>query len=112
MTMNVGELERLLRADSEFENLEFKEAKHTFDSRKLAHYVSGPADDGGGTLVLGVADGLPRRVVGTTAWDEAGLARKREQLSEQTGIRLRTCVGGLPGRDPTCPAHRRAAPKR
>lgn len=90
MTMSVAELERLLRADSEFENLEFKEAKHTFDSRRLAHYVSGLANDGGGTLILGVADELPRRIVGSTAWDEAGLVRKREDLYEQTGIRVRT----------------------
>ena len=52
----------------EDEHLEFKKASHNFDSRKLARYCSALANEGGGKIILGVTDRLPRRVVGTQAF--------------------------------------------
>ena len=57
--------------------LEFKEAKTQFDNRKLYEYCVAIANEGGGSLVLGVADKPPRPVVGTRAFnDPVGMAEK------------------------------------
>jgi len=52
----------------EGENLDFKEAKEQFDSKKLAQHCIALANEGGGRLILGVTDKKPRRVVGTKAF--------------------------------------------
>lgn len=57
-----------LAAPAESEHLEFKEAKQQFDTTKLLRYCVALANEGGGHLVLGVSDKLPRRVVGTQAF--------------------------------------------
>ena len=53
---------------AENERLEFKEAKQQFDTTKLLRYCVALANEGGGYFVLGVADKLPRRVVGSKAF--------------------------------------------
>jgi predicted HTH transcriptional regulator len=55
---------------SEHQRLEFKEAKTQFDNRKLYKYCVALANEGGGQLILGVADQLPRPVVGTNAFND------------------------------------------
>lgn len=55
-------------APSETQNLEFKEAKTQFDTEKLLDYCVAIANEGGGTLLLGITDKRPRRVVGTNAF--------------------------------------------
>lgn len=64
-------LTRWLIAPAESEHLEFKEAKQQFDTTKLLRYCVALANEGGGHLVLGVSDKLPRRVVGTQAFASA-----------------------------------------
>lgn len=59
---------RWLAFPAESEHLEFKEAKQQFDTTKLLRYCVALANEGGGHLVLGVSDKLPRRVVGTRAF--------------------------------------------
>jgi predicted HTH transcriptional regulator len=54
---------------SEHGRLEFKEAKTQFDNNKLHEYCVALANEGGGYLVLGVADKPPRAVVGTQAFN-------------------------------------------
>ncbi len=54
---------------SETQNLEFKEAKVQFDNKKLYRYCVALANEGGGHLVLGIADKPPRSVVGTAAFN-------------------------------------------
>ena len=66
MTVPYSEIEELLKA-REDEHLEFKEAKIQYDSKKLMRYCAAIANEGGGKLVLGITDKLPRRVVGTHA---------------------------------------------
>jgi ATP-dependent DNA helicase RecG len=84
--MNVSErqLEDWLAA-REHEHLEFKEAKSNFHFKKLVKYCSALANEGGGSIILGVTDALPRRVVGSSAFPnlertKAGLVEKLRSL--------------------------------
>ncbi len=61
-------LNRWLSAPAESERLEFKEAKQQYDTTKLLRYCVALSNEGGGYLVLGVTDSLPRRVVGSQAF--------------------------------------------
>lgn len=61
-------LNRWLSAPVESERLEFKEAKQQYDTTKLLRYCVALSNEGGGYLVLGVTDKLPRRVVGSQAF--------------------------------------------
>lgn len=61
-------LQSWLNAPTETERLEFKEAKQQYDSNKLLRYCAALANEGGGFLILGVTDSLPRRIVGTQAY--------------------------------------------
>jgi ATP-dependent DNA helicase RecG len=70
LTTTVDEIEAWLRAKSEDEHLEFKEAKQQFDTVRLMRYCVGIANEGGGRIVLGVTDALPRRVVGSQAYPD------------------------------------------
>lgn len=68
MATNIQELERYMAALRESEHLEFKEAKNHFDTMKLFRYCVAIANEGGGRLILGVSDKLPRKVVGSDAF--------------------------------------------
>jgi len=71
------ELSRWMNAPKETEHLEFKEAKKQLDNSDLYGYCVAIANEGGGKLILGVTNDLPRRVVSTTAFrDPAGIQRK------------------------------------
>lgn len=56
-------------AASEHQNLEFKEAKNQFDNKRLFKYCVAIANEGGGQLLMGIADEPPRPVVGTSAFN-------------------------------------------
>src|SRR5690606_831853 len=56
-------------ARSETQNLEFKEAKTQFNNTKLYKYCVALANEGGGYLLLGIADKPPRPVVGSQAFN-------------------------------------------
>jgi len=86
METSVEELHRLMQAPSEAEHLEFKEAKTQFDQTKLCRYCVAIANEGGGKLVLGVSDALPRRVVGTAAFND--LVDLRSKLLKWVGFRV------------------------
>lgn len=74
------------QARSEYQNLEFKEAKSQFDNTKLYKYCVALANEGGGFLLLGVADKPPRPVVGTQAFnDPVAMAQK---LFQAIGFRV------------------------
>jgi ATP-dependent DNA helicase RecG len=93
-TPTLAMLDRWL-TDSEDERLEFKEAKTQFDSEKLTRYCVALANEGGGHLILGVTDKMPRRVVGTQAFGDLS-ALKRNQSQR---IRLRIDATELPHAD-------------
>lgn len=73
-------------ATSEHQRLEFKEAKNQFDNRKLYEYCVALANEGGGHLLLGVADKPPRAVVGTAAFNDP--VAMAEKLFEAVGFRV------------------------
>lgn len=74
------------QSPSEQQRLEFKEAKTQFDNRKLYKYCVALGNEGGGYLLLGVADKPPRQVVGTQAFrDPVAMA---ERLFQAVGFRV------------------------
>lgn len=71
---------------SETQNLEFKEAKSQYDTKKLCRYCVAIANEGGGHLVFGVADKPPRPIVNTQAFlDTQDLT---EKLFKWLGFRV------------------------
>ncbi|MFN0313952.1 MAG: helix-turn-helix domain-containing protein [Burkholderiales bacterium] len=71
---------------SEHQRLEFKEAKTQFDNRKLYEYCVPLANEGGGHLLLGIADKPPRAVVGTSAFNDP--VAMAEKLFGAVGFRV------------------------
>jgi ATP-dependent DNA helicase RecG len=67
--VDLAGLEKLLAVRSEDEHVEFKEAKSRFDFELLVAYCVALANEGGGRMVLGVSDKLPRKVVGSHAFE-------------------------------------------
>jgi len=69
MSITPEQIELWRSVRSETQNLEFKEAKNQYDTKKLFKYCVALANEGGGYLVLGIADKLlPRPVVGSQAF--------------------------------------------
>jgi len=73
-------------ASSEHQRLEFKEAKTGFDYHKTCKYCIALANEGGGQLLLGVADEPPRPVVGTAAVNDP--VNMAEKLFQTLGFRV------------------------
>ncbi len=74
------------QAASEHQRLEFKEAKNQLDSLTLCEYCVALANEGGGDLVLGVANKPPRPVVGTQAFKDP--VSTAEKLFQALGFRV------------------------
>lgn len=70
MTTTPAQIDLWRAAKSEHQSLEFKEAKTQFDNRKLYKYCVAIANEGGGHLLLGIADQPPRLVVGSAAFND------------------------------------------
>ena len=95
----------------ENEIIEFKEAKSQFDSNKLCQYCVAIANEGGGHLVFGIRDKIPRPVVGTSAFDNLnGIAEKlfnalrfRVEVAETAHPDGRVVTFRIPGRPPATP---------
>lgn len=68
MSATVEQIDLWRSSTSEHQRLEFKEAKTQFDNPKLFQYCVAIANEGGGHLLLGIADKPPRAVVGTQAF--------------------------------------------
>lgn len=75
-----------LQTRSETQNLEFKEAKNAYDDDKLFRYCVAIANEGGGHLVLGVTDSVPRSVVGTSTY--TNLVTTAEKIFDKIGFRV------------------------
>jgi ATP-dependent DNA helicase RecG len=86
MTINLGQLEKWMASPSENEHLEFKEAKNRYDFEKLVAYCVALANEGGGHIILGVTDRLPRKVVATKAFEN--LERTKSGLLERLHLRI------------------------
>lgn len=94
MTTMLNRLQQWLVAPED-EHLEFKEAKTSFEFEELVRYCAALANEGGGVIVLGVTDKLPRRVLGSRAFAE--LERTRAGLFQQ--LRLRIDAAAVPHPD-------------
>ena len=70
----------------EDERLEFKEAKTQYDSEKLTKYCVALANEGGGHIILGVTDKMPRRVVGTAAFND--LPKLKRDQSQRVRLNI------------------------
>ena len=74
----------------ESSDLECKAARDDFSSDRLCRYCCGIANAGGGYLVLGVTDKLPRQVVGTSASDKP--AEDEKMIHDRVGPGLRVGI--------------------
>ncbi len=72
----------------EDEHVEIKEAKRSYSFDKLARYCAALANEGGGSIVLGVSPKLPRRVVGSLAFRD--LPKLANDIFTKLGFRVRT----------------------
>ena len=86
MTTTPEQIDLWRSAPTETQRLEFKEAKTQFDNRKLYKYCVAIANEGGGQLLLGIADKPPRPVVGTAAFNNP--VEMAEKLFEAVGFRV------------------------
>jgi predicted HTH transcriptional regulator len=86
MTTTPEQIDLWRSSPSERQRLEFKEAKAQYDNRRLYEYCVALANEGGGHILLGVADKPPRPVVGTQAFaDPVAMADK---LFQAVGFRV------------------------
>ena len=86
MTVTIEQIEKWMATPSENEHLEFKEARNRFDFEKLVGYCVALANEGGGHMILGVTDKLPRQVVGTAAFENP--ERTKAGLLERLHLRI------------------------
>jgi ATP-dependent DNA helicase RecG len=85
MTVAVEKLQKWLDA-KEDEHLECKEAKTNFHFETPVKYCVALANEGGGKMILGVTDKLPRTVVGSQAFPH--LERTKAGLLERLRLRV------------------------
>ncbi|WP_343591114.1 ATP-binding protein [Paracidovorax wautersii] len=85
MPTSLAQLQQWL-LEPEGQHLEFKEAKQRYDFEKLLKYCVALANEGGGTMVLGVTDKRPRRIVGTQSFEDPG--RTEAGLHQRLGHRI------------------------
>lgn len=86
MPTSLERLNNWLGVHSENEHLEFKEAKNSYDFEKLAKYCAALANEGGGKIILGIADKTPRQVVGSRAFEN--LDRTKAGLIQRLSLRI------------------------
>ncbi|MBF0283183.1 MAG: ATP-binding protein [Magnetococcales bacterium] len=93
MSITPKQIDIWRQSASEHQRLEFKEAKTQFDFTTLSKYCIAIANEGGGHLLLGIADKPPRPVVGTQAFqDVVEAARKLFDKIKVTVQPSRSCV--------------------
>lgn len=87
MAVSVDQINLWRQVKSEDQILEFKEAKNQFDNEKLYKYCVAIANEGGGHLLLGIADQpIPRPVVGTAAFND--LVDMAAKIFQELGFRV------------------------
>ena len=116
MTLSTSELQTWMNA-REDEHLEFKTAKTKYDFENLVRYCVALANEGGGKMILGVTDKLPRKVVGSRAFPN--LERTKADLIERLRLRVevekiqhpdgRVLVFQIPARPIGVPLHYKGA---
>ncbi|HEX5502194.1 MAG TPA: ATP-binding protein [Thermomicrobiales bacterium] len=77
---------RTWMTEPENEHLECKEAKNHFDFEELVKYCAALANERGGVMLLGVTNTVPRKVVGSRAFDN--LERTKHGLVDRLHLRI------------------------
>jgi ATP-dependent DNA helicase RecG len=85
VTATLEQLDQWMNA-SEDEHLEFKEARNHFEFEELVKYCAALANEGGGSIILGVTDRRPRMVVGSQAFQD--LERTKAGLVQRLSLRV------------------------
>ncbi len=85
MDNSLSQLQKWM-ASKEDEHLEFKEAKQNFHFDRLVKYCAALANEGGGRMVLGVTDKIPRQIVGCQTFKP--LERTKAGLIERLRLRI------------------------
>lgn len=85
MTISVEQVHSWL-GSREDEHLEFKEASENYSFEKLVKYCAALSNEGGGSIVLGVTNSIPRSVVGTRAFQDVG--RTKARVIEKLRLRI------------------------
>ena len=86
MSYTADDINRLIAAPREHERLEFKQASQQFDMKELFRYCVALGNEGGGKLLLGITDKVPRNVVGTSAFPNL------DKVKSQIFNKLKICV--------------------
>ena len=86
MPITPAQIDLLRQSRTEHQRLEFKEAKEQYDFGKLCKYCVALANEGGGYLILGIADYPPRPVVSSKACPD--VTRQAQQLFDTLGFRV------------------------
>ncbi|MYE86384.1 MAG: MloB [Gammaproteobacteria bacterium] len=86
MAVSHTQIDEWLRASSEHQRLEFKEAKTSFSTEKLNQYCVALANEGGGHLLLGISDRPPRAITGTSAFPNP--VKTQEKLFHKIQFRV------------------------
>lgn len=86
MTTTPEQIDMWRKSPTEHQRLEFKEAKKQFDNHNLYKYCIALANEGGGHLLLGIADKPLRPVVGTQAFNNP--IAMTEKLFQAVGFRV------------------------
>ena len=80
------QIDRWRSTPTEHQKLEFKAARSNYDFEKLCQYCVALANEGGGHLLLGIEDKLPRPIIGSTAFPNP--AKTEAQLFEILRFRI------------------------
>jgi len=86
MTITAEQIDLWRSSAAETRHLEFKTAKQQYDTDKLRRYCIAIANEGGGHLLLGIADQPPRAVVGSQAFSDTQAIA--EKLFQWLGFRV------------------------
>ena len=113
MTITIEQIDLWRLNDPESQRLEFKEAKRQYDTSKLCEYCVALANEGGGHFILGIADQIPRAVVGTEAFKDANdiASKLLEWLTFRVDVEVldhpngRLVIFVIPGRQLGSPYH-------
>jgi ATP-dependent DNA helicase RecG len=86
MSTTIEDINKWLGVLREDEHIEFKEARNQFPSEKVMCYSVALANEGGGKLILGVTNIIPRKVVGTKAFEN--IENIQSKIFQTLGFRV------------------------
>lgn len=86
MTITPDHIDRWLSARAENERLEFKTAANSYRVEAVCEYAVAISNEGGGHLILGISDAIPRSIVGTAAFRDVG--KVAHEIFQNLGFRV------------------------